>query len=119
MFRRLATTAILVGTVSNAHSMEISREQCELIRGHLIASATAQKYYAEALVQSQIVAMDLVSLKFELKHISGEAGAQIIADRLQKDIDAISAASSSSSSVKSFVAEGIMAFGDVCGPPPK
>lgn len=63
-------TISTTGSISGAQSMEISREQCELIRQHLVASATAEKNCAKTLARSGMVAVDLNSLDFELTALS-------------------------------------------------
>lgn len=64
-----------------------------------------------------LAALDLALLKFELEQIGGDK-VRPITDRLQKNLDAISAASAHAVADKSMVAKGALAFMDVCGQPP-
>ncbi|TIW72936.1 MAG: hypothetical protein E5V58_12995 [Mesorhizobium sp.] len=114
--RRLGLV-ILLATAGSAQALEISREQCELIRQQLVASATSSKNAHQALSDINLAALDLALLKFELEQIGGDK-VRPITDRLQKNLDAISAASAHAVADKSVVAKGALAFMDVCGPPP-
>ncbi|BCM19175.1 hypothetical protein [Mesorhizobium sp. J8] len=114
---RLLIAATLAGTLSSAHGMEITREQCELIRRQLIAGATDSQNSHEALKEINLASFDLALLKFELEQIGGEK-VRIVTDRLQKNLDAIAAATKHSTEVKSYDQDGLLAFMTVCGPPP-
>jgi hypothetical protein len=71
----------------------------------------------EAVRDINLAALDLALLKFELEQLGGDK-LQAITDRLQKNLDTISAARSQAASEKGIVAKGALAFMDVCGPPP-
>ncbi|MBZ9974036.1 hypothetical protein [Mesorhizobium sp. BR-1-1-10] len=109
--------AAIASTLDSAHASEITREQCELIRQQLIASATASKNAHEAVRDINLAALDLVLLKLELEQLGGDK-LRPVTDRLQKSLDTISAASSHAASEKGIVAKGALAFMHVCGPPP-
>lgn len=109
---------MLLMTASSTQAMEISREQCELVRGQLVASMQILQSYQNALKQSQFVALDLVMLKFEVSQIEG-GGARTLEKRLQENIDRISEAAKSTLSMDRMEPEGALAFMKVCGPPPK
>ncbi|WP_217568802.1 hypothetical protein [Mesorhizobium sp. GbtcB19] len=97
--------------------MEISRQQCELIRQQLIAAATDSQNTHEALREINLASLDLALLKFELEQLGGDK-VRLVTDRLQKNLDAISAATKHSVETTSFDKEGALAFMAVCGPPP-
>ncbi|MFD1986809.1 hypothetical protein ACFSOZ_30720 [Mesorhizobium newzealandense] len=70
----------------------------------------------KALRDINTAALDLALLKFELEQVGGDK-VRPITDRLQKNLDAISAAAAHSVEVKNIVPEGALAFMHVCGPP--
>ncbi|BCH04719.1 hypothetical protein MesoLj131c_63910 [Mesorhizobium sp. 131-3-5] len=120
MFSRLALTAILAAAVGDAQAMEISREQCELIRGELIISVSNARAAQEGLRRAQLAMLDLVALNFQLQHLDGKPNVTLITDRVQKAVDEVSAANREAlAGTSDNSAKGALAFMDVCGPPPQ
>lgn len=118
MIIRRATVAILAAMAcGDAKAMEISREQCELIRQQLIISIQTIQHSQNALIQIQFAAMGLVILQSQLEQ-TGNEGAIQIAQRLAKHVDAISAATKDAAAHDKLSPEGALAFMKVCGPPP-
>lgn len=117
MLRRLAMTAILVGAASGAQGMEISREQCELIRAELITSTTSLKNSHEATQRTMLAMFDLAALNFEIRQMGGDRLGPITG-RLQKAIDEVTAAAKDALATPDHSTAGALAFMNVCGPPP-
>ncbi|CDX39176.1 exported hypothetical protein [Mesorhizobium sp. ORS 3359] len=116
---RLLIAATSAGTLSSANAMEITREQCELIRGELITSISNAKAAQEGLKRAQLAMLDLATLNFELQHVGGTHDVSPITDRVQKAIDEVSAASKEAvANTNNNSPQGALAFMRVCGPPP-
>jgi hypothetical protein len=62
----------LAGSVSSAHAVVISREQCELVRAQLIRDTTNLKNYQEGMKRAQLAMLDLAALNFQLQHLGGK-----------------------------------------------
>lgn len=106
---RLLIAATLAGTLGSAHGMEITREQCELIRAELIASTTSLKNSHEAQRRTMLSMIDLPALNFQIKQMGGDR-LNPITDRIQKAIDEMTAAGKEALATPDHSAAGALAW---------
>jgi len=113
---RLLIPAAMAVTSNSALAIEITREQCELIRAELISTTTSLKNSHEATRRTMLAMMDLAVLNFQIKQLGGDR-LNPITDRLQKAMDEVTAATHDALATPDHSAAGALAFMQVCGPP--